>query len=129
MAATGIVTRKTYLQKNPEVLENIMKALIEGEHYMMSPDGKAQSIKTIMSRLKLTDVAAAEEGHPEAIKEFDPRPLPSIDGLKNMQRLLANAKSPARGRERGGSRRFDPHAQARRQRFLFSASGTLSRLK
>ena len=29
MAATGIVTRKTYLQKNPEILENIMKAMIE----------------------------------------------------------------------------------------------------
>ncbi len=89
MAATGIVTRKTYLQKNSEVLENIMKALIEGEHYMMSPGGKAQSIKTIMSRLKLTDIAVAEEGHADAIKEFDPRPLPSIEGLKNMQRLLA----------------------------------------
>src|SRR5215467_11211722 len=89
MAATGIVTRKTYLQKTPQVLENIMKALIEGEHYMMSPGGKAQSIKTIMSRLKLTDVAVAEEGHADAIKEFDPRPFPSIEGLKNMQRLLA----------------------------------------
>jgi NitT/TauT family transport system substrate-binding protein len=89
MAATGIVTRRSYLQKNSEVLENIMKALIEGEHYMMSPGGKAQSIKTIMSRLKLTDVAVAEEGHADAIKEFDPRPFPSIEGLKNMQRLLA----------------------------------------
>ena len=89
MAATGIVTRKSYLQKNPEVLENIMKALIEGEHYMMAPGGKAQSIKTIMSRLKLADPAVAEEGHADAIKEFDPKPFPSIEGIKNMQRLLA----------------------------------------
>ena len=89
MAATGIVTRKTYLQKNPETLENIMKALIEGEHYMMSSGGKAQSVKTIMNRLKLSDFAVAEEGYADAIKEFDPRPFPSIEGLKNMQRLLA----------------------------------------
>jgi len=89
MAATGIVTRKTYLQKNSDVLENIMKALIEAEHYMISPGGKAQSIKTIMNRLKLSDVAIAEEGHADAIKEFDPRPFPSLEGLKNMQRLLA----------------------------------------
>src|ERR1044071_9810296 len=33
MAATGIVTRRALLQKNPEVVENIMKALIEAEHY------------------------------------------------------------------------------------------------
>ncbi len=89
MAATGIVTRKTYLEKHSAALENIMKALIEGEHYMMSSGGIAQSIKTIMSRLKLTDVAVAEEGYADAIKEFDPRPFPSIEGLKNMQRLLA----------------------------------------
>ena len=89
MAATGIVTRKSYLQKNSDVIENIMKALIEAEHYMMSPGGKAQSIKTIMNRLKLSDVAVAEEGHADAIKEFDPRPFPSLEGLKNMQRLLA----------------------------------------
>lgn len=89
MAATGIVTRKSYLQKNPEVLEAIMKALIEGEHFMMAPGGKSQSIKTIMSRLKLTDPAVAEEGRADAIKDFDPKPFPSIDGLKNMQRLLA----------------------------------------
>ena len=89
MAATGIVTRKSSLQKNPEVLENIMKALIEGAHYMMAPGGKAQSIKTIMSRLKLADSKVAEEGYEDAIKEFDPKPFPSLEGLKNMQRLLA----------------------------------------
>jgi ABC-type nitrate/sulfonate/bicarbonate transport system substrate-binding protein len=89
MAATGIVTRKSYLQKNSDVIENIMKALIEAEHYMMSPGGKAQSIKTIMNRLKLSDFSVAEEGYADAIKEFDPRPFPSIEGLKNMQRLLA----------------------------------------
>jgi ABC-type nitrate/sulfonate/bicarbonate transport system substrate-binding protein len=89
MAATGIVTRKSYLQKNSEVLENIMKALIEGEHYMMAPGGKAQSVKTIMARLKLADPGVAEEGYADAIKEFDPKPFPSIEGLKNMQRLMA----------------------------------------
>jgi NitT/TauT family transport system substrate-binding protein len=89
MAATGIVTRKSYLEKNPEVLEAIMKALIEGEHFMMAPGGKTQSIKTIMSRLKLADPAVAEEGRADALKDFDPKPFPSIEGLKNMQRLLA----------------------------------------
>ena len=89
MAATGIVTRKSHLQKNPEIIENVMKALIESEYYMMAPGGKARSIKTIMSRLKLADPKVAEEGYADAIKEFDPKPFPSVEGLKNMQRLLA----------------------------------------
>lgn len=89
MAATGIVARKIALQKNPATIENIMKALIESEYYVMAPSNKSQVIKTIMNRLKLSDSSIAEEGYTDAIKECDPKPYPSMDGLKNMQRLLA----------------------------------------
>jgi NitT/TauT family transport system substrate-binding protein len=89
MAATGIVARKSLLQKNPETVENIMKALIEGEYFVLAPGNKTQVIKTIVNRLKLSDPSLAEEGYADAIKEFDLKPYPSIDGLRNMQRLLA----------------------------------------
>ena len=88
MAATGIVAKKSALQKNPETLENVMKALIEAEYYVLAPSNKSRVIKTIMTRLKLSDPSFAEEGYVDAIKEFDLKPYPSIDGLKNMQRLL-----------------------------------------
>ena len=89
MAATGIVTRKSYLEKNPAVLENVAKALIEGEYFSLAPSNKAQTIKSIMKHLKLSDPAGAEEGHADLAKEFDTKPYPSLDGLKNMQRLMA----------------------------------------
>src|SRR5258706_6086039 len=57
MAATGIVTRKSYLEKNPIVIENVMKALIEAEYFTLAPTGKTQRIKSIMNHLKLTDSA------------------------------------------------------------------------
>jgi NitT/TauT family transport system substrate-binding protein len=89
MAATGIVVRKSTLEKNAETLENIMKALMEAEYYVMAPSNKSRVIKTIMTKLKLSDPSLAEEGYTDAIKEFEPKPYPSIEGLKNMQRLLA----------------------------------------
>lgn len=89
MAATGIVTKKSLVEKNPALVENVMKALIEGQLFSLAPSGKAQTIKSIMSHLKLTDAAPAEEGHGDLVKEFDLKPYPSMDGLKNMQRLLA----------------------------------------
>jgi ABC-type nitrate/sulfonate/bicarbonate transport system substrate-binding protein len=94
MAATGIVTRKSLLEKNPESIENAMKAMIEAEYFLLAPSGKAQTIKTIMSRLKLSDSALAEEGYADIVKEFETKPYPSLEGMKNMQRLLAmqNAK-------------------------------------
>jgi ABC-type nitrate/sulfonate/bicarbonate transport system substrate-binding protein len=89
MAATGIVARRSFLDKSPSTAENILKALIEAEYYLLAPSGKTQTIKTIMSRLKLSDPSLAEEGYGDIVKEFDPKPYPSLEGLKNMQRLLA----------------------------------------
>jgi ABC-type nitrate/sulfonate/bicarbonate transport system substrate-binding protein len=89
MAATGIVAKRTALEKSAETVENIMKALIEAEYYVMAPANKSRVIKTIMTRLKLSDPSLAEEGYADAIKEFEPKPYPSLEGMKNMQRLLA----------------------------------------
>jgi hypothetical protein len=89
MAATGIVARKSSLQKNPETFENIMKALIEAEYYVLAPGNKSRVVKTIMTKLKLSEPSPAEEGLADVIKEFEPKPYPSLEGLKNMQRLLA----------------------------------------
>ncbi len=89
MAATGIVTRKNYLEKNPVLIENVMKALIEGEYFSLAPSGKAQTIKSIVNHLKLADATSAEEGYGDLAKEFEAKPYPTLDGLKNMQRLLA----------------------------------------
>jgi len=61
MASTGIVARKSFLGKSPATAENILKALIEAEYYLLAPSGKAQTIKTIMSRLKLSDPSLAED--------------------------------------------------------------------
>ena len=89
MAATGIVAKKTMLEKNSDTLENIMKALMEGEYYVMAPGNKSRVVKTIMTKLKLSDSSLAEEGYADVIKEFEPKPYPPLEGLKNMQRLLA----------------------------------------
>jgi hypothetical protein len=89
MASTGVVTGKNYLEKNPPIVEGILKAVIEAEYYILAPSGRAQTVKTIMNRLKLSDPALAEEGYADVVKEFERKPYPSLDGLKNMQRLLA----------------------------------------
>src|SRR5262245_24762910 len=89
MAATGIVAKKATLEKNADTLENIIKALMEAEYYVMAPSNKGRVIKTIMTRLKLSDPSLAEEGYTDVIKEFEPKPYPPLEGLKNMQRLLA----------------------------------------
>jgi ABC-type nitrate/sulfonate/bicarbonate transport system substrate-binding protein len=93
MAATGIVARKISLQKNPELFENVMRALIEAEYYVVAPGNKSQVIKTVATKLRLTDSAPAEEGYSDAIKDFELKPYPSMEGMRNMQRLLQTQNS------------------------------------
>ena len=89
MSSTGIVARKSFIDKNPATMENVIKALVEAEYFILSPRGRSQTVKTIINRLKLSDPNLAEEGYADIVKEFDAKPYPSLEGLKNMQRLMA----------------------------------------
>jgi hypothetical protein len=44
-------------------------------------------IKTIMKRLK-ANANDAEEGYQDLLKGVDRKPFPSLDGLRNVQRML-----------------------------------------
>ena len=89
MSSTGIVARRSFIEKNQTTMENVIKALIEAEYFILSPSGRTQTVKTIINRLKLSDPTLAEEGYADIVKEFDAKPYPSLEGLKNMQRLMA----------------------------------------
>ena len=89
MSSTGIVARKSFIERNQTTMENVIKALIEAEYFILSPRGRTQTVKTIINRLKLSDPNLAEEGYADIVKEFDAKPYPSLEGLKNMQRLMA----------------------------------------
>ena len=89
MSSTGVVARKSFIEKNHATMENVIKALIEAEYFILAPSGRTQTVKTIMNRLKLAEPFLAEEGYADIVKEFDPKPYPSLEGLKNMQRLMA----------------------------------------
>jgi len=89
MSSTGIVARKSFIDKNPATMENVIKALVEAEYFILSPRGRSTTVKTIINRLKLSDSNLAEEGYADIVKEFDAKPYPSLEGLKNMQRLMA----------------------------------------
>jgi hypothetical protein len=70
------------------VIENTVKALIEGAAFTLSPENKPVVIRTIMKRLKITDARDAEEGYEGVLKSTDLKPYPSIDGMRNMQRFM-----------------------------------------
>lgn len=77
-----------YLEQNPEVADSILRGLIEALAFSLSPANKPITLKVLMKRLKITDPSVAEQGYSDFAKTVDRRPYPSLEGLRNIQRLM-----------------------------------------
>jgi ABC-type nitrate/sulfonate/bicarbonate transport system substrate-binding protein len=83
-----VMGTQSYLEQNPEIAEGILRGLIESLAFSLSPANKSITLKTLMKRLKITDPSTAEQGYADFAKTVDRRPYPSLDGLRNIQRLM-----------------------------------------
>ena len=86
--SSTVVVLNSFLQSQPQILESLLKALIEGAAFTLAPENKPLVVRTIMKRLKLSDLADAEEGYDGVTKATDLKPYPSMEGMRNMQRFM-----------------------------------------
>lgn len=95
LAGQSLVVHRSILQQQPELAENYLKAEIEGLAYSLGPKNKPTVLKAMMKYLR-TDAAGAEDGYLDLIRGVDRKPIPSVEGLRNVQRLLQK-RSPKVG--------------------------------
>ena len=91
----GLIVRGPYLQEQRETLESVLKGLLEGIAFSVAPKNKTQVVATISKRLRLSDPSLAEEGYQDIIKNVERRPFPTVEGLRNIQRLMKQRTSGA----------------------------------
>ena len=113
MATTGIVASRSYAQKSSETLESIIKALLDGLAFVLSPANKSQVIKTLMNRFKSSDALLVEQEYADAIKDLEPKPYPSVEGVRNMERRRDETKKVLRASLRGIRYTLDPANRAK----------------
>jgi NitT/TauT family transport system substrate-binding protein len=85
--SVATVAREPYIQKNQLLLENVMKAILEGAAFSLSSSQKTSTLKVLRKYLKIGE-HEAEEGYNDMLIGLDRRPYPSLDGLRNIQRLM-----------------------------------------
>jgi ABC-type nitrate/sulfonate/bicarbonate transport system substrate-binding protein len=83
-----IVGSRGRFQQQPDLAENLLKALIESLAFILAPANKAAVINTIMKRLRISDAAVAEQGYRDLVQVSDQKPYVSIEGMRNIQRLV-----------------------------------------
>ncbi len=83
-----IIGSRARFQQQPELAENLLKALIESLAFILAPANKSAVINTIMKRLRISDSAVAEQGYRDLVQVSDQKPYVSIEGMRNIQRLV-----------------------------------------
>jgi len=89
LLSQAIVVSPEFLQKRPDIAEKLLMTLVESLAYSMAPANKAVVIKTMMRRFQINDPAVAEEGYQDYLSGVERRPIPLVDGMHNIRRLLA----------------------------------------
>jgi len=89
MLNQAVVVHPDFLQKRSETAEKILMTLIESLAFSLAPANKAVVIKTMMRRFQISDATVAEEGYQDYLTSVERKPIPSLDGLRNIRRLLA----------------------------------------
>jgi ABC-type nitrate/sulfonate/bicarbonate transport system substrate-binding protein len=88
-----VLVERPYLQQNPDTLQGVMMALIEGMLYTGHPRNKQVVLETLTKQFRMTDSAAAEGAYQDVATlvrlEEGRKPYVSLEGMKILQRLLA----------------------------------------
>ncbi len=87
-APSALVVTTTYLQQHPDVVENVLTALVEATAFSLAPINKATVLSTIMKLFNLTDLEAAERNY-ESLASLRHKPYPAVERLKSVQKVMA----------------------------------------
>jgi ABC-type nitrate/sulfonate/bicarbonate transport system substrate-binding protein len=93
ISSVGIVAKGSVIQKNPQLFENLLKAMLESEAFIFGPANKGRALTILKRYLRVND-QEAEEGYKDVINGLDRKPHASLAGLRNVQRLM-KARNPA----------------------------------
>lgn len=85
----GIGATRAYLEQHPATAEKLVTALTESLVFVQLPANKPAVLKILMKHLRISDPAVAEDGYRDLLLTLNRKPYPSIDGLRNAQRLMA----------------------------------------
>jgi ABC-type nitrate/sulfonate/bicarbonate transport system substrate-binding protein len=89
MLNQAVVVHPDFVQKRSETAERILMTLVESLAFSLAPANKAVVIRTMMGHFKINDPAVAEEGYQDYLTSVERKPIPHLDGMRNIRRLLA----------------------------------------
>ncbi|MGH7852048.1 MAG: ABC transporter substrate-binding protein [Candidatus Binatia bacterium] len=85
----GLGVTRSYLEEQPATIEKVVTALTESLVFVQQPANKSVALKILMKHLRIGDSNIADDGYQDHLLTLNRKPYPSLDGLRNAQRLMA----------------------------------------
>jgi NitT/TauT family transport system substrate-binding protein len=85
---TGIITRRSTIASSAGTIENVIKALLDSVTFIRIAENKPQVVKSLAKGLRLKRIDDAEEGYQSMLGIYERKIYPSVDGVRNVIRLL-----------------------------------------
>jgi NitT/TauT family transport system substrate-binding protein len=95
MVNQAVVVTPDFVQKRAELAERILMVLVDSLAFTLAPINKNIVVRTIMRRLQIDDPKVGEEGYQDLLTSIERKPFPSLEGLRNIRRLMATQNPKA----------------------------------
>ncbi len=85
---SGIMARRSFAVSSPAIVENVLRGLLDSLAFIRDPANKTAVMKSLAKGLRLRRVEEAEEGYQIMLGLYEKKIYPSVDGIRNVIRLL-----------------------------------------
>ncbi len=86
--STGVMTTRRFINASPEVVEGVLRGIVDSMAFIAQPDNKPAVLKSLAKGLRLQSVDQAIEGYESLPLLYTRRIYPTVEGVRNVIRLL-----------------------------------------
>ena len=86
--SSGIVVARSLIKTNPQLVENVAKATVEGVAFVHKPGNKEIVMKSLGRNLRLDGGDRVEKAYQNLVAALPRRPCPSMEGVASMLKLM-----------------------------------------
>ena len=95
--SSGLVLSRSLIRSNPQLVENIARATVEGVAFVHKSANKEIVLKSLARNLRLSKQEQVEKAYQNLVAELPKKPCPTMEGVASVIRLMAqyglNAKA------------------------------------